>query len=272
MLHDVSKINWFPGHMKKGIDLIKKNIKLIDLFIEVVDARDADNTSNPELLALFPNKPVIKIACKSDLSNVKTSELIAGNFSKQNKKLRDEILNKIESYFKQKNMNKKAKGLINPVNRIMIIGLPNVGKSSIINFIAGRHKVNVQNKPGVTRHTQWIKVTNTIQLWDSPGIMPKKISTIEEAYKLITLRIIKFEIINEYEYFKWFYDFITFKNYKSKIEKFYGIKETDNNIDMINQVAEKRGFLVKKNIFDLSKAIKLIWSDFSNGKICSFSF
>jgi ribosome biogenesis GTPase A len=140
--------------MKKGIDLIKKNIKLIDLFIEVVDARDADNTSNPELLALFPNKPVIKIACKSDLSNVKTSELIAGNFSKQNKKLRDEILNKIESYFKQKNMNKKAKGLINPVNRIMIIGLPNVGKSSIINFIAGRHKVNVQNKPGVTRHTQ----------------------------------------------------------------------------------------------------------------------
>lgn len=258
--------------MKKGIDLIKKNIKLIDLFIEVVDARDPFNTSNHELLSLFPNKPTIRIACKADLSSHISQDLIKGNFAKQNKKLREEILSQIESFFVQKNELKKKKGLINPVNRIMIIGLPNIGKSSIINFIAGKNKVNVQNKPGVTRHTQWIKVTNTIQLWDSPGIMPKKISSLEEAYKLVTLRIIKFDIIDENNYFTWLYNYFCNNNYIHKVEKFYGILETNNPLEMIDMVAKKRGFLYKNNIYDTSKAIRLIWNDFSNGKICLFNF
>ncbi|MBQ3437377.1 MAG: ribosome biogenesis GTPase YlqF, partial [Fusobacterium sp.] len=179
----MTQINWYPGHMKKTKDLIKENLKLIDVVLEVVDARIPVSSKNPDIANLSKTKKRIIVLNKSDL--VSKNELIKWKEYFKNKKLADEaveisaetgfnvkqLYSAIDKVSKDKKEKLLQKGLKKVNIRIIVLGIPNVGKSRLINRIVGKNSAGVGNKPGFTKGKQWVKIREGIELLDTPGIL-----------------------------------------------------------------------------------------------------
>lgn len=203
----MTQINWYPGHMKKTKDLIKDNLKLIDVVLEVVDARIPLSSKNPDIANLSKNKKRIIVLNKSDL--VSKNELVKWKeyFKKEN--LADEVVEisaetgynvkqlyvAINSVSKEKKEKLLQKGLKKVDIRIMVLGIPNVGKSRLINRIVGKNSAGVGNKPGFTKGKQWVKIKEGIELLDTPGILWPKFESEEVGFKLAISGAIKDEIL-----------------------------------------------------------------------------
>lgn len=268
-------INWYPGHMKKTNEMIRENLKLVDVIIEIIDARIPLSSRNPIIDEVAANKHHIIVMNKSDLADNRVSELWMVEFQKKNIKCvlfnatKDSIskfmgaLKEISDEIEQKYKNK---GFYNRQIRAMIVGIPNAGKSTFINNISKRKGTATGDKPGVTKSKQWIKVKNNIDMLDTPGILWPKIETDEQGYKLAATGAIREEILNKADIAAFILDFMR-ENYPENLRKKYNLSEMDDVHEMMNDIGIKNGCLLKGNEIDMERVSRLIISDFRKGRM-----
>ena len=267
-------INWYPGHMAKTKREIREKINLIDIIYEVIDARMPISSKIKDIDDLVKDKPRILIMTKYDLCDKKETDKFISYYEKlgykvvpvdlANNKNVKKVLDLSESVSKELNDKRKSKGLKPRNLRALIIGIPNVGKSTLINRLVGKKAAGVGNKPGFTKSLSWIRINKDIDLLDSPGILWPKLEDQYEARILAIFSSIKEEILNKEDLALFAIDILT-KLYKDKLESRYNIK-VDNmtNIEVMEEIAKKRGCVTKGNIIDYERAATIILNDIKN--------
>lgn len=248
-------INWYPGHMAKTKREIREKINLIDIIYEVIDARMPISSKIKDIDDLIKDKPRILIMTKYDLCDKKETDKFISYYESlgykvvpvdlaNNKNVKN-VLELSESVSKELNDKRKSKGLKPRNLRALIIGIPNVGKSTLINRLVGKKAVGVGNKPGFTKSISWIRINKDIDLLDSPGILWPKLEDQYEARILAVLSSIKEEILNKEDLALFAID-ILIKLYKEKLEDRYNIN-VDNitNIEIMEEIAKKEVVLPK---------------------------
>ena len=271
---DNSPINWYPGHMAKTKREIKEKINLIDIIYEVIDARMPISSKIKDIDDLIKDKPRILIMTKYDLCDKLETDKFISYYEKlgykvvpvdlANNKNVKKVLDLSESVSKELNDKRKSKGLKPRNLRALIIGIPNVGKSTLINRLVGKKAAGVGNKPGFTKSLSWIRINKDIDLLDSPGILWPKLEDQYEARILAIFSSIKEEILNKEDLALFSIDILT-KLYKDKLEERYNIK-VDNmtNIEIMESIAKKRGCVTKGNITDYERVSSIILNDIKN--------
>lgn len=267
-------IQWYPGHMAKTKREIREKINLIDIIYEVIDARMPVSSKIKDIDVLIKDKPRILIMTKYDLCDKKETDKFISYYEKlgyivvpvdlANNKNVKEVLNLSESVSKELNNKRKSKGLKPRNLRALIIGIPNVGKSTLINRLVGKKAAGVGNKPGFTKSLSWIRINKDIDLLDSPGILWPKLEDQYEARILAIFSSIKEEILNKEDLALFAIDILT-KLYKDKLENRYNI-QLDNmtNIEVMEEIAKKRGCVTKGNITDYERVSSIILNDIKN--------
>lgn len=259
--------------MKKAteaIDLAKKNI---DVVLEIIDARGINISTNHELLNVLGNKPLVRIALKTDLAdlNTKSDSLNLLYLSKYEKNARNKILNQLELITKTKTEKLKSKGLLLPHYNVMVIGLPNIGKSTIINILTKKIKAKAENRPGVTKKITWIKLNDKFSLFDTPGVLFKKIDQFETGAKLTLMGIIKPEVVPLSDILLWGFNYLkTF--YYHELKAYYHFDGELNYENFLVNLAKLRKFLLQKNNWDLERAQQSFFNDLVSGLICKINY
>ncbi len=269
-----SPLQWFPGHMQKAKRLITENLSLVDLVIELLDARIPVSSQNPMLQEIINDKPRLIVLNKADLAaNVENSLKIFrdNNFptvavDSVNGSGIKNLIAQAKSLAKPKT-NKFSKHGAKPRSaRAMIVGIPNVGKSSLINRLAGVNHTKIQNKPGITRAKQWIKIADGLDLLDMPGILWPKFDDPEVALKLSWTYAISDEIHDLEPTVCKLLETLAEKFPAGLIER-YKIEISTNGHELLNQIGLKRGCIKKGGLLDTDKALHLILSEFRAGKL-----
>ncbi len=267
---------WYPGHMTKAKRMMQENIKLIDLIIEVVDARIPRSSRNPDIDELGKNKARLILLNKADLADERENEKWAQYFQekgyytvKLNAKSGAGIKNVLPAIMEscqEKLERDRKRGIKNRPVRAMVVGIPNVGKSTFINAFAGKACTKTGNKPGVTKGKQWIRINKNVELLDTPGILWPKFEDQSVGAKLAMVGSIKYEILNleelSLELLGCLHEF-----YKGLLEKRYELTESDDRLSMLTQIAENRKCIQKGNELDYVKAANIFLEEFRNGKI-----
>ena len=267
-------INWYPGHMAKTKREIREKINLIDIIYEVIDARMPISSKIKDIDDLIKDKPRILIMTKYDLCDKKETDKFISYYESlgyivvpvdlANNKNVKKVLELSESVSKELNEKRKSKGLKPRNLRALIIGIPNVGKSTLINRLVGKKAAGVGNKPGFTKSLSWIRINKDIDLLDSPGILWPKLEDQYEARILAIFSSIKEEILNKEDLALFAIDILT-KLYKEKLESRYNIKgDNMTNIEIMEEIAKKRGCVTKGNITDYERVSSIILNDIKN--------
>ncbi len=248
--------------MKKTLSEIESVSNLIDMYIELLDSRCISTCSNELVTKLIGNKQHIKIASKLDLADISTKDFPEILFISNTRNDRSKIINQIKTNLSLKREKLVIKGMVNPVFKIAVVGLPNIGKSSLINLLKGKNSAVVQNRPGITRRIQWFKIEEGLEILDSPGIISKGTTNIDDINKLIAIRAIDLKKEDAYEVSEWIFGFIV-KNYP----KFLKEEELEMNFEQyIQSFCKKRQFLIKEGLFDFDRGCITFITEFSNGK------
>lgn len=276
--------------MAKAKRIISEDLKIIDLVIEVIDARIPISSRNPDLNEIVKNKKKIIILNKSDIADEKQTQkwkdkltknnVIAISNNSLNNKKNNEIISTIEKMMKEETEKGLQKGRVGRTIRVMILGIPNVGKSSIINRLANRNTQTVGNKPGVTVKNQWIRIGNNIELLDTPGVLWPKFENEKIALNLAFTGTIKDEILDNLEIA---YELLKFllENYKENLIQTYKITEEDidellnnegqaeneNIMDVMRLIGRKRGAIISGGNIDENKTANILIKDFRDAKI-----
>lgn len=278
-----SVINWYPGHMAKTKRLISENINLIDVVYEVVDARMPKSSKIIDIDNYIGNKKRILIMNKYDLCDkvetdkwIKYYESIGYVVVKTNlteEKRLTYLVSKTkelmaDEFTKMEEKNMKATRKI----RVLVVGVPNVGKSTLINRLVGRKIVNTGNKPGVTKNLDWIRVDKDIELLDSPGILWPKFDD-DTAYNLASLTAIKEEVLPINQVINYILNTL-YKLYPKKLEERYGITNYNDDlfVETLDIIGKKRGCLIKGGEIDYDKVFNVILNDIKNGYIKEITF
>ncbi len=277
-------INWFPGHMAKTRRQIEEDLKIIDVVIELLDARIPISSRNPDIKSLTKNKRRIILLNKADLADENVNKKWVEKLSKEapviltdsnSGKGVDKVFKKIEELMQEEIARQAAKGRVNKTIRVMILGIPNVGKSSFINRISKKTSMEVGNKPGVTKAKQWIRISKNQELLDTPGVLWPKFQSNDIALNLAFTGTIKDDILERveiaYELLK-----VLHKDYKKNLQERYKIsddemKEIESHTNYIYElmqvIAKKRGALVSGGNTDDEKVSRIILDDFRNCKL-----
>ena len=267
---------WYPGHMTKAKRQMQEDIKLIDLVIELVDARVPLSSRNPDIDDLGKNKARLILLNKSDLADdaqnekwieyFKAKGYHALKINSKNKSGIKEINNVVNEACKEKIERDRKRGIKNRPVRAMVVGIPNVGKSTFINAYAGRNCAKTGNKPGVTKGKQWIKLSKTLELLDTPGILWPKFEDQAIGLKLALIGSINDNILDvsdmTYEFVK-----ILNNSYENAIPNRFGVEKNDDPLKMLEGIAEVRGCKLKGNVLDLEKASSILLEEFRSGKL-----
>ena len=269
-------LQWYPGHMTKAKRQMQEDLKLIDLIIELVDARIPLSSRNPDIDELGKNKARLILLNKSDLADERYNEQWSAYFQKKgfyvvkvNAKSGaglKSIQGVIQEACKAKIERDRRRGIKNRPIRAMVVGIPNVGKSTFINSYAGKACAKTGNKPGVTKGKQWIRLNKTLELLDTPGILWPKFEDQEVGKRLAFIGSIKDEILNLEELSLELLDYIR-TNYPGLLNARYGIEEEDTPVSLLEAVADKRKCLIRGQEIDYAKAAGIVMEEFRNGKI-----
>ena len=268
-------IHWFPGHMKKAQNEVEAKLKLVDVVIELLDSRIPFSSRNDYLFNLTKKKERLVVLTKADLADPLITQkwinffkesgfkAIFGNLN--NPKDIKKIIAEAEKCGTKKHEKEISRGLKPSPVRAMIIGIPNVGKSTLINKIANRKAASVENKPGHTRCQQWIKVSNKFELLDTPGILESSYELKEKALNLALVGSINQNILPLDELSNYLLDFLK-GNYLDELTNRYSLNNLDNNAFILEEIAKNRG-LLQKGCLDTQKAEILLLNEFKNGVI-----
>ena len=270
-------IQWFPGHMTKAFRLMEKEIKIVDTILYVLDSRAPFSCVNPKFETLIGNKPIIYVFNKYDMADkekvdnwikyfkkdntrcITLDSTASGSGKKVESAIRDVLKSKIDK-FKEKNMN--------PTLRAMVIGVPNCGKSTLINNLCGKAKTVTGNKPGVTKGKQWIKIASGIELLDMPGTLWPAFDNTKVAKHLAYIGSIREEVLDIPELA---IEFISDMRELDKtiLERRYSVEimEEDTNLEVLEKICESRKYLVKGGDVDYDRGCSAIISDFKQGKL-----
>ena len=267
---------WYPGHMTKAKRMMEENIKLIDLVIEIVDARIPLSSRNPDIDSLAVNKSRMILLNKCDLASDKVNDEWVRYFTdrgfivlKINAKNGTGIRNvnpMILEACKEKIERDRRRGIKNRPVRCMVVGIPNVGKSTFINAIVGKACTKTGNKPGVTKGKQWIALSKQIELLDTPGILWPKFEDQQVGIRLACVGSIKDDILNMEELALWLIDYLR-ENYKGILAERYQITEEGTSVEVLEAIARARGCLKKQEELDYAKASLILFDDFRSGKM-----
>lgn len=277
-------LNWYPGHMAKTKRRIIEDLKLIDVIIEILDSRIPISSRNPDILDITKNKKRIILLNKSDLSNEKANKDWEIYLSKEaptiltdsnSGKGIDKVTKTIDKLLEKEKQKQAERGRINKTTRVMILGIPNVGKSSLINRLSKKVSMQVGNRPGVTREEKWIRIGNNIELLDTPGVLWPKFESQKVALNLAFVGTIKDEIIEKvevaYELIKILKkDYLQniLERYKISYEEIENVNKASNpEYEIMLLIGRKRGALVSGGNTDDEKIARIILDDFRNGKL-----
>ena len=267
---------WYPGHMTKAKRMMQEDIKLIDLVIELVDARIPISSRNPDIDELGKNKARLILLNKSDLAEEKQNDAWVEYFknkgfsvvkvnSRKGGGIKS-IQGVIQEACKEKMERDRKRGILNRPVRAMVVGIPNVGKSTFINSFAGKACAKTGNKPGVTKGKQWIRLNKNVELLDTPGILWPKFEDQTVGLRLAFIGSIKDELINVEELAAELVQFMKQK-YAGVLAEKYAIEEVEDPYKCLQFIAESRHCLLKGNELDTVKASVLLIDDFRNGRL-----
>ena len=267
---------WYPGHMTKAKRMMQENIKLIDLVIELVDARIPLSSRNPDIDELAANKARIVLLNKSDLADPYYNKQWAAYFAQRGAHVLEinsksgagvkSIQGLVQEACKEKLERDRKRGIVNRPVRAMVVGIPNVGKSTFINSFAGKACTKTGNKPGVTKGKQWIKLNKGLELLDTPGILWPKFEDQTVGMRLAFIGSINDEILIAEEMAC---DLIKVLSalYPEALKERYGLSALDNPVEVLTGIAESRKCYGKGQELDITKAAGLFMDDFRSGKL-----
>ena len=269
-------VQWYPGHMTKAKRQMQEDIKLIDLIIELVDARVPLSSRNPDIDEMGKNKSRLILLNKSDLADERQNEAWKTYFQakgfyvvkvdSRNGSGMKAINNVIQEACKEKIERDRRRGIKNRPIRAMVVGIPNVGKSTFINTFAGRACAKTGNKPGVTKGKQWIRLNKSVELLDTPGILWPKFEDQEVGMRLAYIGSIKDDILNIEELALGLIGYLQ-EFYPAAIRERYNVEEELKPLDILTAVAKARGCLKKGEELDYEKASRLLLEEFRSGKL-----
>lgn len=269
-------INWYPGHMTKALRQMKDDIKLIDVVIELIDARIPYSSKNPDIDKLAENKKRVILLNKSDMADDKLTAhwkafyesngyavAIINSKTGNGIKAINELVLKVCA---EKISKDRAKGILNRPIRAMIVGIPNVGKSTFINSFAGKACAKTGNKPGVTKGKQWIRLNKNVELLDTPGVLWPKFEDQEVGLRIAWIGSINEDILNPYDLAVKLCEYLCI-NYPGILNNKYGIDECNDGEEILLRIAVKRSCLLKGGIPDTNRVAIFVLDDFKNGRI-----
>lgn len=269
-------INWYPGHMAKARRMLQENIKLIDVVVEVLDARAPMATRNPDFDDLFRNKMRVVLLNKADLAdpasnkrwlryfrfqNIAASEIVSTtNNGKQ------QAIRLIEEAVREKVEQLKQKGIQKTV-RVLVVGIPNVGKSTFINRIAGSHRAETGDRPGVTKGKQWVRVTPYLELLDSPGLLWPKLDDQTQAMHLAFIGSINDQILDIEELAWNLLRTLRALAPRELTERYTKLTADTPEEELLDMVAKSRGFILCGGVYDTERAARIVLDEYRGGKI-----
>lgn len=270
----MNNIHWFPGHMNKALHEVEEKVKVIDVVIELFDARAPKSSVNEHLEKVIQHKKKLYVFTKADLADPEQtskwqkhfrtvdSEVLVVNVNDKNSY--NSISNAVIRLGKTKWAKEMARGMKPQPIRTMIIGIPNVGKSSLINLLAKRKAAGVQNKPGYTRGEQWIRVNKDFLLLDTPGILPMSYENQEKAANLALVGSIREDILPNNELVSILLKFLK-EHYPTALKERFGIENIGEAKNVLEEIANKRGLLAGSGRLDILKAESLLLKEFKDG-------
>lgn len=267
---------WYPGHMTKAKRMMQENIKLIDLVIELVDARIPFSSRNPDIDELGKNKSRIILLNKSDLADSRFNKQWMSYFQEKGFHVIEvnsrsgagikSIHGVVQEACKEKIARDRKRGIINRPVRAMVVGIPNVGKSTFINSFAGKACTKTGNKPGVTKGKQWIRLNKSLELLDTPGILWPKFEDQRVGLRLALIGSMNDEVLHVDELAYELIAFLT-QRYPGIIKERYGVEEAGDKYQILQEIAQARNCFLKGGELDIMKASNLLIDDYRGGKL-----
>lgn len=276
------KVQWFPGHMTKARRMMENHLRLVDVVIEILDARIPRSSSNPTFEKLIGSKPKILAFNKIDLADATKTKLWLGKFENAGIPVCaincstglgiKQLVRNIRLAAEPVVAKWRKRGVLNRIIRVMIIGIPNVGKSSLINRLVGSAKVTVADRPGVTRGQQWVTIGKGLELLDTPGVLWPKFEDAYTGFCLAVTGAIKEDVYDRGQAAELLVMFLA-KNYPESLCAKYNIKITPSDLaeDLMAKIAASRGFLRPKGALDHTRVIQLLLRDFRTGDLGSIT-
>ncbi len=270
-----TSINWFPGHMAKARRQMEEQLKSVDIVIELRDARIPDASANPLIAQLAKNKPVLVILNKADLSDPDQNVKWRRRFEhclvceSTGKPIDKEVVSKVKEILKDKLERAKARGIRKKVLRAMVAGIPNVGKSTFINNIVKKKAAKAENRPGVTKSLQWIRINEDVELLDTPGVLWPKFENQDDARLLALLGSIKDDILDKEDLVLFALDYLK-KEYPGAIQKRYEVDE--NGKDLLEEIGRRKQLLDQNGTVNTLRTIDMILKDIRSSRLGRISW
>lgn len=284
-MSEMQNIQWFPGHMTKTKWQIQASLKLVDAVAEIIDARIPVSSRNPDLDSIIQNKPRVVLMNKCDMADpsstqkwinyFKNNGIVAIPIDCKTGRGINKFVSSVNEVLKEKIEKQKAKGLLNPTVRVMIVGIPNVGKSTFINRISKNRKAKAEDKPGVTRGNQWFTINNGFEVLDTPGVLWPKFEDKIVGERLAFTGAVKDQIMDTELLAMRLLDFLKVEKNPIFVERFKLQDEPIENIEsyeLLELIGRKRGMLISGGEIDTERAAIMLLDEYRSAKLGKYTF